>query len=57
MRSQWFLSAKRFGFDDIMLTLKAPNTTIAEFANTVDSVKMVHNEQSHLDLQTLSSSL
>ena len=33
-----------------LLTCKAPNTAIAEFANTVD-----HNETSHLDLQCLPS--
>ena len=38
-------------------TLKAPNTTIAEFANTVDPDEMAHNEPSHLDLQCLPSSL
>ena len=37
---QWFLS------------LKAPNTTIAEFANTVDPDETAHN----LDLQCLPSS-
>ena len=39
------------------LTLKAPNTTIAEFANTVDPDETAHNEPSHLDLQCLPSSL
>ena len=45
-----------------------PNTTIAEFsntvnpdekafANTVDPDETAHNEPSHLDLQCLSSSL
>ena len=38
-----------------VLTLKAPNTTIAEFANTVDPDEMAHNEPSHLDLQCLPS--
>ena len=40
-----------------MVTLKAPNTTIAEFTNTVDPDEMAHNELSHLDLQCLPSSL
>ena len=40
-----------------MLTRKAPNTLIAEFANTVDPDEMAHNEPSHLDLQCLPSSL
>ena len=40
-----------------VLTLKAPNTTIAEFANTVDPDETAHNEPSHLDLQCLSYSL
>ena len=31
------------------LTLKAPNTTKAEFANTVDPDEMAHHESSHLD--------
>ena len=39
------------------LTRKAPNTTIAVFANTVDPDEMAHNEPSHLDLQCLPSSL
>ena len=39
------------------LTRKAPNTTIAEFANTVDPDETAHNEPSHLDLQCLPSSL
>ena len=33
-----------------------PNTTKAEFANTVDPDEIAHNEQSHLDLQCLPSS-
>ena len=37
------------------LTLKAPNTTIAEFANTADPDETGHNEPSHLDLQCLPS--
>ena len=36
---------------------KAPNTTIAEFTNTVDPDETAHNEPSHLDLQCLLSSL
>ena len=36
----------------MILTLKVPNTTIAEFSNNVD-----HNELSLLDLQCLPSSL
>ena len=45
-----------------MLTLKAPNTTIAEFANTEDPDETAHYEPSHLepshlDLQCLPSSL
>ena len=39
------------------LTLKAPITTIADFANTVDPDETAHNEPSHLDLQCLPSSL
>ena len=39
------------------LTLKAPNTTKAEFANTVDPDEMAHNEPSQLDLQCLPYSL
>ena len=42
---------------EINLTLKAPNTTIAEFANTVDPDETAHNEPSHLDLQCLHSSI
>ena len=40
-----------------ILTRKAPNIPIAEFANTVDPDEMAHNEPSHLDLQCLPSSL
>ena len=39
------------------LTHKAPNTTIAEFANTIDPDEATHNAPSHLDLQCLPSSL
>ena len=39
------------------LTLKVPNTTIAEFANTVDPDEKAHNEPSHLNPQCLLSSL
>ena len=41
----------------LVLTVKAPNTTIAELANTVDPDETAHNEPSHLDLQCLPSSL
>ena len=37
------------------LTLKAQNTTTAEFANTADPDETAHNEPSHLDLQCLPS--
>ena len=43
---------ERMSFTGKCLTGKAQNTTIAEFANTVD-----HNELSHLDLQCLPTSL
>ena len=33
------------------LTLKASNTTKAEFANTLDPDETAHNEPSHLNLQ------
>ena len=39
------------------LTLKAPNTTIAEFANTADPDETAHIEPSHQDPQCLPSSL
>ena len=35
------------------LNLKAPNTTKAAFANTVDPDENAHDEPSHLDLQCL----
>ena len=35
---------------NMSLSCKAPNTTIAEFANTVDPDETAHNEPSHLDL-------
>ena len=38
-----------------VLTLKAPNTTIAEFANTADPDETAHKEPSHLDLLCLPS--
>ena len=38
-------------FATITLTLKAPNTTIAEFSNTVDSDETAYYEPSHLNLQ------
>ena len=38
------------------LNFKAPYTTKAEFANTVDPDETAHHEPSHLDLQCLSSS-
>ena len=41
----------------ILITLKAPNTTIAEFANTVDPDETAHNEPCHQDLQCLPTSL
>ena len=41
----------------LILTRKAPNTTRAEFANTVDPDEKAHYEPSHLDLQCLPSSL
>ena len=44
-------------FNFCSLTHKAPYTTKAEFANTVDPDETAHNELSHLDLQCLLSSL
>ena len=40
----------------LVLTRKAPNTTIAKFENTVDPDETAHYEPSHLDLQCLPSS-
>ena len=52
------MSLDRFFLIPRYLTHKEPNTTIAEFANTVDPDEMAHNELSHLDLlQCLPSSL
>ena len=39
-----------------ILSLKAPSTTKAEFANTVDPDETAHYEPSHLDLHCLPSS-
>ena len=39
------------------LTLKVPETKIAEFANSVDLDKVAHNEPPHLELHCLPSSL
>ena len=36
---------------------KAPNTTMAKFANIVVPFETAHNDPSHLDLQCLASSL
>ena len=36
---------------------KVPKMKIAEFANSEDPAEMAHNEQPHLDLHHLSSSL
>ena len=41
----------------MVLACKAPNTTIAKFANTVHADEVAHSEPSHLDLQCLPSSL
>ena len=41
----------------ILLTLEVPETKIAEFANSVDLDDVAHNEPSHLDLHSSSSSL
>ena len=41
----------------IVITHKAPNTTIAKFAKTVDPDETAHNEPSHPDLQCLPFSL
>ena len=38
-------------------TCKPPNTTIADFANTIDPDELAHTEPSHLDLQCLHSIL
>ena len=38
-----------------LLTIKVPNATKAEFANTVDLDEMAHDELSHLNLQCLPS--
>ena len=54
MRHFCYSKANLFEF---FKTLKAPNTTIAEFANTVDPDETAYDEQSHLDLQCLLSSL
>ena len=40
-----------------MLTLKAPDTTKADFANTVDPDETAHNEPSHQDQQCLPPSI
>ena len=38
------------GIIPIILTLKAPNTTLSVFANTADPDETAHNGPSHLDL-------
>ena len=37
------------------LAIKAPNTTITEFAKTVDPDETAHNKLSHLELHSLPS--
>ena len=41
----------------LLLTLKVPETKIAEFANSIDLDEVAHNEPPHLDLRCLPSSL
>ena len=41
----------------MVLTLKVPNTTIAEFANIVDPDETAHNETFQPDLQCLPANL
>ena len=41
----------------MFLTLKVPETKIAEFANSVDFDEVAHNEPPHLNLQYLLCSL
>ena len=55
----WTNSAEPFAILSVsfLLTHKAPNTTIAEFANAVDPDETAHNEPSHLDLKCLPYSL
>ena len=50
----WIFTPSGIGF---LLTPKAPNITMAEFANTVDPDETAHYEPSHLDLKCLPSSL
>ena len=40
-----------------VLTLKVPETKIAEFANSVDLDEVAHDEPPHLDLHCLPSNL
>ena len=42
---------------ETVLTLKVPETKIAEFSNSVDLDEAAHNEPPHQDLHCLSSSL
>ena len=42
-----------YEYHQFFLIPKAPNTTIADFANTVDPDETAHNEPSHLNLQCL----
>ena len=41
----------------MLLTLKLPETKVAEFANSVDLDEVAHHEPPHLDLYCLPSSL
>ena len=54
---EYLVIAYLFLFLRCILTLNAPNTTKADFANTVDPEETAHNEPSHLDPQCLPLSI
>ena len=54
----FFLTVQKLGVIKLIpWQIKTPNTTLAEFANTVDPDEMAHNWPFHLDLQCLPSSV
>ena len=53
----WHSLSLPYNYSRRNLTRKAPNTTIAEFASTVELDKMAHNELFRPDLLCLRSSL
>ena len=52
----WYLQTQQHFICDA-LTLKVPDTKLAEFADSVDLDEVAHHEPPHIDLHCLLSSL